>query len=82
LYYFANGTLATARIEQVDQESGMVNYAFEDEGVGRRGLDTVVPATGPEWDAGMLIQVLYIPGGDGLSIVASIPSNRGGNTRS
>jgi len=82
LYYFANGTLATARIEQVDRESGMVNYAFEDDGVVRKGLDTVVPATGLEWDAGMLIQVLYIPGGDGLSIVASIPSNQGTNTRS
>jgi hypothetical protein len=34
-------------------------------------MDTIDPAIARDWDVGMLIQVLHIPGGDGLNIVAS-----------
>jgi hypothetical protein len=69
-YYFTHGTLTPAVIEHIDKESGMVHYAY-DYGAIRRGMDTIAPAIVRDWDVGMLIQVLHIPGGDGLNIVAS-----------
>jgi hypothetical protein len=69
-YYFTHGTLTTAAIEHIDQESGMVHYTY-DYGAVRHGMDRIDPAIARDWNAGMLIQVLHIPGGDGLNIVAS-----------
>ena len=69
-HYFTHGTLTTAVIEHIDQESGMVHYAYDYGGV-RRGMDTIAPTIARDWDVGMLIQVLHIPGDDGLNIVAS-----------
>jgi len=71
--YFTHGTITTARIEHVNLESGMVHYAFDDDGVVRHGMDTI-GLIARAWEVGMLIQVLHIRGGDGLSIVASLPA--------
>ncbi|HEY9226393.1 MAG TPA: serine/threonine-protein kinase [Gemmatimonadaceae bacterium] len=70
-HYFTHGTLATARIERIDHASGMVHYAFDGDGVVCRGMDTIDSDVASEWEVGMLIQVLHIASGDGLSIVAS-----------
>ena len=69
-YYFTFGTLATARIKHIEQ-NGTVSYAFDDGGVERHETDTVALTVAAEWEVGMLVQVLHIRGGDGLSIVVS-----------
>lgn len=71
-HYFRHGTLTTARIEHIYPESGLLHYTFDDHGVARDGMDTIDSSmVRRAWAPGMLIQVLHIPRGDGLSIVAS-----------
>jgi len=76
--FFIHGLPATARVVDMtlepvgfDVSMTRVRYEFEADGLPHRDSDQVLPSIAGRWDAGTLIQVLYLPEQEYDSVIIS-----------